>query len=817
MNISYNWLSEYIDHGLTPSDLADSLTMSGLEVEQVKQNHLSLDGVIVGHVQSVNPHPNADRLQLCQVDLGNHKSVQIVCGAPNIEMNQRVPVATIGTRLSVNGKILKIKKNKIRGQESVGMICAEDELGLSDDHSGIMVLTGTSTIGEPLKEYLHREHNMTSDTSFDLAITPNRPDATCHIGVARDLSALRNIPLKFPEVTLPITGGETAEYIDVEIQCPDTCARYTAMIIQGVRVADSPTWLKRRIESVGLRPINNIVDVTNFVMYECGQPLHAFDYDQIAQKKIVVRESVSGEKFVTLDGKQHSLDDGIVLICDGEHPVALGGIMGGKNSEVSDSTINILIESAWFNSSRTRRSAKALGISTDASYRFERGVDTALQPWAAMRAAQLISELGGGKIISGIVDVNPTPESVQTVDLRYSRIHKILGIEIKYSRVIQILDSLGFQPQEKEGRIISCTVPTYRPDIQIEIDLIEEIVRIYGLENIELHQHSTLQLPAPLPRSDDQLCEYAHAYLTGHGFHEIYTNSLLPNDLADQFSHEVLGTNSPLVHTLNAASSSMATLRPSLLPGMLMVMKHNTHHSQRVLRFYEFGHLFHQGTDQAAFIENYTEYEGLLLGVSGPAQPGGWDGSSRITDFFDLKGEICQFLDILRLSNNLEMEFNDQPSEITEYHITLHTNQIRAGIIAKLSETIRESYDLPDPVFFAEFNWSSLIRLYERTPNSTYTSISLFPVVERDLAVSVDRSQPVGPMIAALQKAGKPLLQDVNIFDLYTGEHIHKEQKSVAFALRFAADRTLRDQEINQVMEKIVNALSEQFDANLRK
>ncbi|MCY4204172.1 MAG: phenylalanine--tRNA ligase subunit beta [Bacteroidetes bacterium] len=816
MKISYNWLSEYIDHGLSPDDLADSLTMFGLEVEKTERSILSLDGVIVGHVQSVSQHPNADRLKICQVDLGNHEIVQIICGASNVAMNQRVPVATVGAKLTTeNGKTLEIKKAKIRGQQSMGMICAEDELGLSDNHQGIMVLTGTSNIGESIEEYLHRERGIVSDASFDLAITPNRPDATCHMGIARDLSALLNIPPKFPDITLHADGDEAVEWIDVKIQCPDKCARYSAMIVQDVTVTDSPVWLKQRLESIGLRPVNNIVDVTNFVMFECGQPLHAFNYDQIAQKKIIVRESRAGEKFVTLDGKEHSLNDGIILICDGEQPVALGGIMGGKNSEVSNSTTNILIESAWFDTSRTRRSAKALGISTDASYRFERGVDSTLQPWAAMRAAQLIAELGGGTIVPGIVDIHPRPKPAQTIDLRISRIRKILGTKIDDFRVTQILASLGFQPKQQDTGVISCTIPAYRPDVQLEIDLIEEIVRIHGLENIGISKYSTLQLSIPLPRSEDRLREQAHSHLTGHGFREIYTNSLLPNDLAEQFSHEVLETNYPPVRTLNAASSSMATLRPSLVPGMLMVMQHNTHHSQRVLRFYEFGHLFHQSTDQATFIENYSEYDGLLLGISGPVQPENWDGNTRITDFFDLKGEVSQLLDTLRL-NTLEMQFNNQASKITEYHITLYSNEIRLGAIAKLSREIQASYDLPDPVFFAEFNWTRLTLLHENAPDPTYEPVSPFPVVERDLAVSVDRSQPVAPMITALQKAGIPLLKDIKIFDVYTGNRIPKNQKSIAFALRFGTNRTLRDHEVDQFMKKFVNVLFEQFDATLR-
>ena len=789
--------------------------MSGLEVEEIQKKHLSLDGVIVGQVLSVRPHPNADRLQLCDVDLGNGEPNQIVCGAPNVAANQRVPVATVGSRLTINKNIRKIKKTKIRGQVSTGMICAEGELGLSDGHEGIMVLTGASTIGEPLEDYFLREGYSTGDATLDLAITPNRPDAVCHFGVARDLSALQNVPLNLPEVPLPPSGSEAGKYIDVLIECPDVCWRYTAMIVRDVTIGPSPIWLKQRLESVGLRSINNVVDVTNFVMYECGQPLHAFNYDRIAQKKIVVRESVAGEKFVTLDGKEHTLADGVILICDGEQPVAIGGVMGGRNSEVEDSTKHVLIESAWFDPSRTRYSSKVLGISTDASYRFERGVDTALQPWAAMRAAMLIAELCDGEIIQGMVDANPKPKHPPTVDLRISRIHKILGIHIEDRKILQILESLGFAPQKTADTVITCTIPTYRPDVHLEIDLIEEIARIHGLENIPLPKQTSLQLSIPLPRPADRLREHAHTYLTGHGFREIYTNSLLPDNLASQFSQPVIGSNYTPARTLNAVSEKMATLRPSLLPGMLTVMQHNANHSQRVLRFYEFGHVFHDSDQEATYIENFSEYDVLLFGISGAIRPRSWDHAAQMSDFFDIKGNVHQFLNALQLGN-LRMEPSHEPTEITDYHITLLCNHSRIGTVAKLSTSIQMSFDLPDPVFFAEFNWTRLLLLSENTPLQTYAAISPYPVVERDLAVSVDRVQAVGPMIASLHEAGRPLLQSADVFDVYTGDRIPKGKKSIAFSLRFGTDRTLRDKEIDRVMKKIVNVFSKQFNATLR-
>jgi len=815
MKISYNWLSDYVDHQCSPEDIGDALTMSGLEVEHMDRLDPSLDGVIIGQVLSVQPHPNADRLRLCKVNVGDTPSIQIVCGAPNVEAGQRVAVATVGTSLTIKGKILKIKKAKIRGEISNGMICSEGELGLSDHHDGIMVLSEHSVIGEPILEYLRQEHDIDQDICFDLSITPNRPDATCHIGVARDLAALQNIPLRLPDITPPSGTSDLDQYLKVTIQCPERCGRYTAMIVQNVTVAPSPSWLKQRIESVGLRSINNIVDITNFVMYECGQPLHAFNYDRIAKKQIIVRQSVAGEEFITLDGKYHVLDDEVALICDGQQPIAIGGIMGGKNSEVDDLTTNILIESAWFDPSNTRRSAKALGISTDASYRFERGVDTQLQPWAAMRAAILMKEIASGSIVNGMIDIYPNVQPLPIIDVRLSRIQAILGIEIALHQVTQILESLGFCVDEKVDGILACIVPPHRPDVFGEIDVIEEIVRIHGYDKITLHNHTPLQLPAPLSRSNDQAREQAHSFLTGHGFREIYTNSLLPDEVASQFSQDVMGVNASPVRTLNAVSSSMATLRPSLLPGMLMVMKHNVRHSQHVLRFYEFGHVFHQGPDQSTYLEHYSEYDALLMGISGPVSPSSWDTSSRIVDFFDLKGDLTLLLDTLKL-HQLEMQFHDQPTELTDYHLTLHSKKYRCATIAKLAESLQDSYQLPHPVFFADFNWTRLLDLYHQKSSATFTPISLYPIVERDLAISVEQSQPVGPLLSTLQKAGKPLLKDIRVFDIYTGDQILSGQKGIAFSFRFGADRTLRDEEIDQLMRKIVDVLSENFDAILR-
>ncbi len=814
MKVSCNWLKDYVDVPPDSTVVADLLTMCGLEVENVEYKGLALEGIIVGRVLSVRPHPKADRLTLCDVDLGTDSPVQIVCGAPNVATGQRVPVATIGSTLQLNGRPVRIRKAKLRGESSMGMICSEDELGLSDDHSGIMVLDTSACVGEPLAVYLGRLGVSISDTVLDVAITPNRPDATCHIGVARDLAALTQRELHLPKVTVPAAGGDIAKYIDVEIECPELCGRYVAMMVRGVRVGTSPPWLKQRLEAIGLRPINNVVDSTNFVMHESGQPLHAFDYDRIAGQHIFVRTAIAGEEMTTLDGKWHTLTGGAVLICDSERPVAIGGVMGGANSEVDDNTTNVLIESAWFDPSSTRKSARALGVQTDASYRFERGVDASGQARAAARCTNLIAELAGGTLVEGLIDVHPNPLEMPQISLRLARIPVILGIEVPQDDIERILTALGFGIRSEEN-MLHCSVPSWRPDVHQEIDLIEEVARIYGYDKIAEPRVIPLPGSAPLPRPVDLLRERIHSYLNGRGFREIYTNSLLKRSEAECFSHDVIGNAYPVVETLNAVSKSMTTLRPTLLPGLLHVMQHNSHHGQSALRFYEFGHVFHEIDHEAAYIDGYAEYETLIMGASGPLHPQSWDGKTRNVDFFDLKGDVEALLETLHLMH-VRMEPRTEASPLTTHCITLYLGDTRVGSVAQLSEAIQQGWSLRTPVCFAEFNWTRLVLHAKKQLEPHYMPVNRYPVVDRDIAVVIPRLQPVGPLLKMIHKVGTPLLQRVQVFDLYEAERLGVSKKSVAFALRFGAQRTLRDAEVENAVNRIVNALHELCGAQLR-
>ncbi len=645
MKVSYHWLKKYLDRLPAAGELGHMLTMCGLEVEEVGSRRVPLDGAVVGFVEETSPHPNADRLTLCRTALGGGKSVQIVCGAPNVAAGQKVAVARIGATVNVAGPPperafapVRVRRVRLRGEVSEGMICAEDELGLSDDHSGIMVLDAGAPIGQPLEEYLCARDVAARDTIFDLAITPNRPDAVCHLGVARDISARSGAALHLPEVELPVAGGAAAEAVTIRIACPDACRRYVAVLVQGVRVEASPLWLRQHLMAIGQRPINNIVDVTNFVMQECGQPLHAFDLERLSGPRIEVRQSSGGESFETLDGKLRDVPAAAVLICDAERPVALGGIMGGANSEVSSRTVNVLLESAYFEPATTRRSARALGISTDASYRFERGVDSRGQVWAAARAAQLICELAGGTVVDGMVDCHPNPVAQAVVGLRPARIDHVLGTHVARSEVLRILGALGFSLEDDAGEVLHFCVPPNRPDVTREIDLIEEVARIHGYDAIP--EPEQIPVPSFLPgtRPKDAVLAAAKSCLVGLGYREIYTNSLLPRKEAEHYCSRELGAPGDVVETLNAVSDTMTTLRPSLLPGALGTMGFNARRGQDQLRYFEFGHVFHRADVEDALVPGYAEHESLLLAASGPTGPPNWDRPADNTDFHEAKG-----------------------------------------------------------------------------------------------------------------------------------------------------------------------------------
>jgi phenylalanyl-tRNA synthetase beta chain len=800
--------------------------MLGLEVDGTETVGASLDGVVVGHVLDTAPHPNADRLTLCAVDLGDAEPVQIVCGAPNVAPGQRVAVARVGTTLELPSRKdpasrepVTLSRAKIRGEVSEGMICAEDELGLGDDHSGIMVLDPDAPIGEPLEAYFRRQGRAASDTVYDVAITPNRPDATSHIGVARDVAAALGRELRLPAVD-EVPAGASGE-VSVRIEAPEACPRYVGLVVRGVQVGPSPEWLQARLRAVGLRPINNVVDVTNFVMYEVGQPLHAFDLARLAgadghAASIIVREAAGKERFTTLDDIERELPAGALLICDARGPVAVAGVMGGANSEVTAETTDILIESAYFEPASIRSTAKALGLQTDSSYRFERGADPRVQAWAASRAALLIAEVAGGTVADALVDAHPAPAASRELRVRHARIAAVLGQDIPAGEVERLLSAIGFAP-EPDGDALRVTVPSFRPDVEREIDVIEEVARLYGYDQIALP--GRMALPAIPPRTDRQrdLRAAARDRLAGIGFRELYTNSLLPAATAEAFAVPALtGARVEAVVTANAINREMAALRPSLLPGVLGAAAYNLNRGARAIRFFEFGHVFGRGDDAEGLVDGYRERESVILAMAGEAVAGGWDQQPRPVDFFDLKGALLHLLAALGIDHPAETE-DPHPDDLTAYRLTLEVEGHRIALLARTSDAVEERFELRQPVYFAEIDWTRLAALLAGRPETRYTPVSRHPAVDRDIAVTVDRDEPVGPMLETIRQQGRPLLREARVFDLYAGERIGEGQKSVAFALQFQADRTLTDKVVDKQVRRIVQALEQAHGAALRR
>ena len=833
MNISYNWLREYAPVQETPEELADILTMGGLEVESIDETGSSMDGVIVGRVERVRPHPNANRLSCCEVDLGSPNPVRIVCGAPNVAEGQHVPVATPGATLMLPDREdpdkrtpVTIRKTKLRGEPSEGMICAEDELGLSDSHDEIMVLTGAPgagpRIGQPFSEYLAARGVVHRDAVLDISVTPNRPDATSHLGVARDAAALTNIPLRLPEAPEPKPGGEAADLVTVDLQAPEACPRYVAMIVRDVTVRESPAWLQAKLEAIGLRPHNNIVDITNYILHDVGQPVHAFDFDTIAGQHIRVHLTHKATSFTTLDDKEHTIPPGTIMIADAERDVAIGGVMGGQNSEVRETTRNVLIECAFFDPSHIRRAAKALGIQSDASYRFERGVDPTGQVHAAARVAALIAELGGGTVVPGMVDAHPAPSSPRHITVCAERIDSLLGVRIPLETTERLLQSIGFDIERQgdaEASRLRCTVPPFRPDIEREVDVIEEIVRLYGYDNVpEPVQAASLSIGTLHESPETRLRRAARTLLACTGHREIYTNSMLRSETAEQFAELAGDASDRIVRTLNPISSEMAALRPSLLPGALQVIAFNRNHGQRSLRFFEFGHVFRRTDDQdrnETVVENYAEYESFLLTLSGQATATGWNTSARAFDLFDAKGAVDMLLRHVR-TPDVRMAPVHTPVAGTSCRLDIFSSNVRIGSVLEMAPDLSGGNTPEEIVYTAELNWTEVVRLATPYLDSTYQPVERYPAVDRDIALVVGREEPAGAILQTIRRTGGRLLQQVRLFDLYEGEHVGPDKKSVAFALRFGANRTLTDQEVNKRMGRIVHALEKEHGAFLR-
>ncbi len=800
MKVSYNWLKEFIDLTLSPADTAEKMTLIGLEEEETFEYGSNLDGVIVGEVLEVTQHPNADRLKLCQVNLGE-ETVQIVCGAKNVAAGQKVPVATVGSTLPIkldDGSLLTLRKAKLRGEVSNGMICAEDELGLGTDHDGIMVLDNTLEVGTPINQVF----DLNTDTIIDIAITPNRPDATCHLGVARDLSAALDLELKKPEIESSKTVEDSSD-IDIKIENSKKCHRYVGKMIRNVEIKESPSWLKNRLLALGMRPVNNVVDVTNYVMHELGQPLHAFDYDEVKGKKIIVKDFEEEIEFETLDHVKRKCAPGTLFICDGSGPTAIAGVMGGLHSEVSDSTTNILLESAYFDPGTIRKTAKAQTLQTDASYRFERGIDPNLQAVAAERAASLIAEVSGGKFSDEIIDIHPTKTEPVELTLTKAYLNRLLGTDLSIDEALDILDGLEFEVLSKDEEKATFRIPTFRPDLVREVDLIEEVGRLYDYNKIEAPKHGIFVSTEKFSEWEILLSNIKKASVE-LGFREIYSNSLISEKEAAQF-----GSLDDMISTLNPLTKDMTTLRPSLLHGFLKAAAYNFNRKASGVRFFEIGNVFNK-SDDFTFHDGIKEQTHVLFGLSGLKSTEHWTTKPVSYSAFDLKSTLNGFFTKLGLLDGIS-------SSIEGETLTYYYGKIELGTLMPVSPKLMKTYDLDADTFTVELSVNALQTALHRTPEKSFQSIPKFPAFEFDFAVIVESSITAGELMNTIKsKAGKTL-QSIEIFDVFEGDSIGEANKSIAFRLHFLdPNKTLNIKEVEPIIKRIVKTLEKQYSAKLR-
>jgi len=807
MKISYSWLKQFIKINKTSNEIASILTDLGLEVEGIDVFETikgGLKGVVVGEVLSCEKHPNADKLKIAIVDIGEKKTLQIVCGAPNIAQGQKVAVATIGTTLyDIEGKALRIKKGKIRGEESFGMICTQDELGLGNSHQGIMILDQNAKVGGKISEIF----NVETDEIFEIGLTPNRADAMSHFGVARDLKAgLQQTQKTKLELIIPSVSGfridNSTFRIDIEVADSKLCPRYCGLTISGVVIKESPEWLKNRLKSIGLTPKNNVVDVTNYVLFELGQPLHAFDASKIKGNKIIVKQADKGTKFTTLDDVERTLSAEDLMIFDNENPIALAGVMGGKNSAVSQSTSTIFLESAYFDAVSVRKSAKRHNISSDASFRFERGIDPNITEYALQRAAILIKQVAGGQITSLIEDIYPKKIENHPIFVNFDTIDAIIGKKIPRETIKDILISLEIKIGTTFDLGMSLTVPAYRVDVRREIDVIEEILRIYGYNNIETSGKFNISVSNSSEIEDYKLQNIVNQFFSTNGFNEIMSNSLTTTEYLE-LSKELSETEN--VNILNPLSGDLSAMRQSLIFGGLEAISYNINRKNYDLKFYEFGKIYKKQNDK------YIENKHLALFITGNQSPESWLEKPKKSDFFLLKSYVIQVLNRLGIKNIQHTPFsNDVFSEGISF---VHKNEILAefGVLKKL---VLKHFDIRQDVFYADLKWENICKIVSN--KIIFTELPKYPEVRRDLALLVDENVVFEEIYQIAQQTDK-LVKKIDLFDVYQGQKLPEGKKSyaVSFILQ-DKEKTLTDQQIEKTMTKILSNLTQKLNVTLR-
>ena len=820
MNISYNWLKEYLDFDLQPEEVAAALTSIGLEtgsVEEVQTIKGGLEGLVVGEVLTCEMHPNSDHLHVTTVNVGSGEPLQIVCGAPNVAAGQKVIVAVNGTKLYDGDQEFTIKRSKLRGVESNGMICAEDEIGVGTDHAGIIVLPSDTPVGLPAKEY----YNIKSDYVLEVDITPNRVDATSHFGVARDLAAYlkqngKPAELKRPSVEAFHIDDETPA-IEVVVENTEACLRYSGVTIKGVTVKESPEWLQNRLRTIGLRPINNVVDVTNYILHGMGQPLHSFDAGKINGSKVIVKAANEGDKFVTLDGVERTLTARDLMICNTEKPMCIAGVFGGLESGVTEETTDVFLESATFHPTWIRKTARRFGLNTDASFRYERGLDPNATIYILKYAALLIKEVAGGTITGTIQDIYPKVFGPYKVNLTYEKINSLTGKVIPAETVKSIVDSLEMKITSETEEGLSLEVPVYRIDVQRDVDVIEDILRIYGYNNIEFSDHvkSSLSYQTPTDHSykmenliSEQLC--------GYGFNEILNNSLTRSAY-----YEALTTYpaSHCIMLMNPLSADLNCLRQTLLFGGLESIEHNMKRKKGNIHFYEFGNCYDfnaENKKDGEALSPYSEEYHLGIWVCGNRVENNWAHPNEKTSIYELKAYVENIL--VRLGVSLKkVIFGNLTNDIYDAGLSLTTQSGKAlGSLGIVSHKICKAMDIDTEVYYAELRWTALMKETKKN-KVTYTDLSKFPGVKRDLALLIDKSVAFAEIQKIAFESERKLLKEVTLFDVYEGKNLPEGKKSYAVSF-FLEDetKTLNDKQIDAIMKKIQTNLEQKVGAQLR-
>ena len=802
MKVSLSWLQDYVAIEMEVNKLAEALTMTGLEVEAVIQRFEYLKDVLVGRIIEIKPHPGADRLKLCQVDTGS-RILPVVCGALNIRVGMKAPLAMIGAHLPNNKPL---KKGIIRGEISEGMLCSAGELGIGLDISGVHELDSTIEIGLNLCLALDLD-----DTVFEIGLTPNRPDCLSIIGIAREIASLQNVPLKLPQYEIPAEKGDINTLSSVKIQDINHCPRYSARLLEDIIIEPSPFWLADRLISVGLRPINNIVDITNFVMMETGQPLHAFDFDLLAENKIIVRTAGQGEKFKTLDNKEYLLTEEMLLICDGKQPVAIGGVMGGLNSEINQNTRRVFLESAYFNPASIRRTSKKLGLSTDAAYRFERGVDPFKTVAALNRAAVLMAKISKGKLIAGFIDEYPDPPSIQPINLSVSQTNRILGTKLAAGQIEQMLKSIEFKVDFKDPDTFTISPPTFRVDVLRPEDLMEEVARLSGYNQIPTtfpHIPAEARTQGGLMALRNKLKDL----LTGLGFNEVINYTFIHGASCDRLNLKSDDPRRNLVKIVNPLTEDQAVLRTSLIPGLLENIRNNIAQQTADLKLFEAGKIFiAKGTDELP-----VETE-ILAGLwTGNRIKNTWYSKPVPSDFFDIKGAVEGLLSGIKMRDLTFTAMRDSQCTYTRFG---HTAKIfdhgqELGLVGEIQPSVLKQYDINQPVFIFEIDLDILLKRIPLEINAE--PLPKYPSVSRDITLIVDQDIEVEKILTGLMDLKENLVESLHLFDIFEGDSIPENKKSVSFRVTYRSSMTtLKDETINQLHQELSGKLITKFNALL--